>query len=66
MLSVCLVIQHCLRGTPLGFFYRIIVNKTPLNLEKTTYSVLSVLLLICDNTQVFRAFQSEISNQCFT
>ena len=56
MLSVCLVIQSCLRGTPLGFFHRIIVNKTPLNLEKTTYSVLSVLLLICDNTQVFRAF----------
>jgi len=32
--------------TPLGFCLRVIVNITPLNIEKTTISVLSVLLLI--------------------
>ena len=32
--------------TPLGFCLRVIVNKNPLNFEKTTSSVLSVLLLI--------------------
>ena len=36
--SICL--------TPLGFCRRVIVNEKPLNLEKTTSSVLSVLLLI--------------------
>ena len=46
MLSLCLVIQCCLRGTPLGFCLRVIVNERPLNLVKTTNSVLSVLLLI--------------------
>ena len=35
-----------MRITPLGFCLRVIVNKKPLNLEKTTSSVLSVLLLI--------------------
>ena len=44
MLSLCLVIQRCLRGTPSGFCLRIIVNEKPLNLEKTTSIVLSVLL----------------------
>ncbi len=28
--------------TPSGFYLRVIVNEKPLNLEKTTYSVLSV------------------------
>ena len=32
--------------TPLGFYLRVIVNEKILNLEKTTSSVLSVLLLI--------------------
>ena len=32
--------------TPLGYCFRVIVNEKPLNLEKTTTSVLSVLLLI--------------------
>ncbi len=32
--------------TPLGFCLMVIVNITPLNIEKTTISVLSVLLLI--------------------
>ena len=35
-----------MRVTPLDFCLRIIVNEKPLNLEKTTSSVLSVLLLI--------------------
>ena len=34
-----------MRVTPLGFCHRIIANEKPLNLEKTTYSVLSVLFL---------------------
>ena len=46
MLSLCLGIQRCLRGTALGFCLRVIVNEKSLNLEKTTSSVLSVLLLI--------------------
>ena len=33
-----------MRVTPLDFCLRIIVNEKPLNLEKTTSSVLSVLL----------------------
>ena len=36
MLSLCLLIQHCLHGTPLGFCLRVIVDEKPLNLEKTT------------------------------
>jgi len=32
--------------TPFGFCLRVIVHEKPLNLEKTTYSVLSVMLLI--------------------
>ena len=39
MVSVC-------NSTPLGFCLRVIVNEKPRNLEKTTSSVLSVLLLI--------------------
>ena len=35
-----------MRVTPLGFCLRVIVNEKPLNLENTTPSVLSVLLLI--------------------
>ena len=31
-------------STPFGFCFRVIENEKPLNLEKTTYSVLSVLL----------------------
>ena len=46
MLSLCLVIQCGVRVSPLGFFLRVIVNKKNLNLKKTTYSVLSVSLLI--------------------
>ena len=46
MLSLCIFIQSCLRGTHLGFCHRVIVKEKTLNLEKTTYSVLSVLLLI--------------------
>ena len=41
MLSLCLVIQRGMR-----FCLRVIVNEKPLNLEKTTSSVLSILLLI--------------------
>jgi hypothetical protein len=46
MVSICLVIQPCMRVTPLGFCLGVIVNKQPLYFEKTTYCVLSVLLLI--------------------
>ena len=46
LLSLCLVIQHGIRVTSLGFCLRIIMNEKPINLEKTTSSVLSVLLLI--------------------
>ena len=46
MLSLCLVIQRGMCVTLLGFCLRVIVDKILLNLEKTTYSVLSVLLLI--------------------
>ena len=46
MLSLCLVIQRGMRITSLGFCLRVIVNEKPLNLEKTTSSVLSILLLI--------------------
>ena len=38
--------MRCLRGTPLGLCLRVNVNKKTLNLEKTTSSFLSVLLLI--------------------
>ena len=37
-----------MRVTPLGLCLMVIVNSKPLNLEKTTSSVLSVLLLIYD------------------
>ena len=46
MVSICLVIQPCMRVTPLGFCLGVIVHKQPLYIEKTTYCVLSVLLLI--------------------
>ena len=38
--------RESMRVTPLDFCLRIIVNEKPINLEKTTSSVLSVLLLI--------------------
>ena len=44
MLSLCLVFQRCLRGTPLGFCFRVIVIEKPLIFKKTTSSVLFVLL----------------------
>ena len=34
-----------LRVTPLGLSFRVIVNETHINLEKTTSSVLSVILI---------------------
>ena len=40
--------RESMRVTPLGFWLRVIVNEKPLNLLKTTLSVLSVLLLIYD------------------
>ncbi len=41
-----MIIQRDHMGvTPLGFCLRVIVNETPLNIEKTTSSVISVLLL---------------------
>ena len=42
MVSLCHVIQHCLRGTPLGFCLGFMVNEKPLNLGKKTSRVLSV------------------------
>ena len=46
MLSFCLVIQHNMRVTPLGFCLRVSVNENPINLEKTTSSVIAECLLI--------------------
>ena len=49
--NLCLVILqresllHRLRFTPLGFYLRVFVNETHINLEKTTSSVLSVILI---------------------
>jgi len=37
--------MRCLLGTPLGICLKLIVNKKTLNLEKTTSSVLSVILI---------------------
>ena len=45
-LFLCLVIQPSMRVTPLGNCLMVIVKEKPLNIEKTTSSVLSVLLLI--------------------
>ena len=39
-----LVIQRCIRVTPLGFYIRVIVNEKHLNLENTMYIGVSVLL----------------------
>ena len=44
-LSLCLIIQRDMRVT-VEFCLRVIVNEQPLNIKKTTSSVLSVLLLI--------------------
>ena len=38
-------VLHRLRITPLGFSLWVIVNEKHINLEKTTYSVLSVILI---------------------
>ena len=43
---LCLVIQRSMHVTPLGFCLGVIVNEKLLNLDKTTSSVLSVVLLI--------------------
>ena len=40
--------REIIRVTHLGICLKVIVNEKPLNLEKTTSSVLSVLLLICN------------------
>ena len=42
MLFLCLVIQHSMCVTSSGLCPRVIVNEKPLDLEKTTTSVLSV------------------------
>ena len=36
--------RESMRVTPLGFCLRVIVNEKTLNLEKTTYSVMSVIV----------------------
>jgi len=41
-----------IRTIPLGFCLRVIVNANPLNLEKTTSSVISVLLVIYEGTDL--------------
>ena len=57
MLSLCLVIQRGMRVTPLSFCLRVIVNEKASNVKKTTYSVLSVLLLIYAFVFVFVKYQ---------
>ena len=44
MPSLCLVIQHCLRVTPLGFCLWVIVNEKLLNLKRRQLSVLLLIL----------------------
>ena len=51
MLSLCLFIQRGMRITPLGLCLKIIVNEKQ-KLEKTTSSVLSVLLFIYGLKQI--------------
>ena len=58
MLSLCLVLQRGMRVTPWSFYLRVIVNEKPLNLKKTTSSVLSVLLIYGRN--ILNAMQSSI------
>ena len=43
--SLCLVVLRRLRETPVGFCPWVIVNEFHPNLEKTTSSVLSVILI---------------------
>ena len=47
MLSLCLVIQSArgMREPPLGFCLVAIVNGKPLDLEKTTYTVLICIVI---------------------
>ena len=42
-----------MRITPLGFYLRVVVNEKPLNLVKTTSSVISVLSLLFGSNVVF-------------
>ena len=60
MLSPCLVIQRGMYVTPLGVCLRVIVNEKPLNLEKTTSSVLSVLSLIFvpESSEIYFSYSS--------
>ena len=51
--SLCLVIQRCLRGTPLGLCLQSYCKRTTLNLEEKTSSVLSALLLIYEPDLLF-------------
>ena len=63
MLSLCLVIQGGMRKTPLGFCLRVIVNEKPLNLEKTTSSVLSVFFYkSMDLTSPSNYFRSSLTD----
>ena len=59
MLSLCLVLQRGMRIAPLSFCLRVLVNEKPLNLKKTTSSVLSVLLLLY-GSNILNAMQSSI------
>ena len=48
--------MRCMRRTSLGFCLRVIVNEKTLNFEKTTYSVLSVLLLKYGSNNSFQIY----------
>ena len=56
MLSLGLAIQRGMCVIPLSVGLRVIVNEKPLNLEKTTSSVLSVLFLIYVKNEMFKNF----------
>ena len=56
-------IEHTLslwsmRVTPVGFCLRVIVNEKPINLEKATSSVLSVIV----NKSMTGTIQAEVTN----
>ena len=60
MLSLCFVIQRSMRVNSLDFCLRVIVNEKPLDLAKTTSSVLSVIVNYSMVIDLFRFY----TNKC--
>ena len=51
-----------MRVTSFGFCLSVIVNEKPLNLEKTTYNGVSVLLIINGYESIFFKHENELTN----